>query len=257
MARERRRLAVVYDIEPPHVRLGVLWFLVVMVAMALGTYTLALVYAAAAAVAAYQAARCWRRKKPNRPDPYIAAGIAAALPLAASISTGAVGLVLLGSVVFAMVRAGVETRVPPFATAARTLQCALWVGGAAAGVVAAHRFEAWAGFALVIAVSAYETGDYLVGSGARSAIEGPVAGAVAVFVVQFSVSAVGLPPFEIENGVGFALLAAALCPMGQLLASLVLPTAGAPASGVRRLDSLLLLGPAWALLAGAVAANQI
>lgn len=255
--RERRRLAVVYDTDPPHVRLGLAWFLLVFVAMAFGTYTLALVYGVTAAIAAYQAARCWRRKKPNWPDPYVAAGIAAALPVAASISTGAIGLVLLGSVGFAVVRAGAETRIPPFAAAARTLQCGLWVGGAAAGLVAAHRFEPWAGFALVLAVSAYETGDYLVGSGARSAVEGPVAGAVAVLVVQFAISAVGLPPFDIENGIGFAMLAAALCPLGQLLGSLVLPTAAAPAPAVRRLDSLLLLGPTWALLAGAVAATQI
>jgi hypothetical protein len=73
--------------------------------------------------------------------------------------------------------------------------------------------------------------------------------------VQFAVSAAGFPPFEIGNSLGFALLAAVLAPAGQLLASLVLPAAGAPAPAVRRLDSLLLLAPAWALLAGAAAAN--
>lgn len=253
----QRRLAVVYDIEPPHVRLGIAWFLLVMVGMAFGTYGVAVVYGAAAAIAAYQSARCWRRRKPNRPDPHVAAAIAAVLPVAASISTGALGFAVLACVGFALFRAGVEIRIPPIATAARTLQCSLWVGGAAAGVVATHRFEPWAAFALVLAASAYETGDYLVGSGARSALEGPVAGAVAVIVVQFAVAAVGLPPFEIENGVAFAVLAAVLCPLGQLLGSLVLPSAGAPASALRRLDSLLLLAPVWAVAAGAVAANQL
>ena len=255
--RRSRRLAVVYDIEPPHVRLGLAWFVLVMVAMGFGRYGLAVLFALAAAVAAYQAARCWRRRKPNRPDPFIAAAIAAALPVAAAISTGVLGLVLLCSVGVAVFRAGVETRIPPLATAARTLQCGLWVGGAAAGVVATHRFEPWAAFALILAVSAYETGDYLVGSGARNALEGPIAGAVAVLVVQFAVAAVGLPPFEVENGLLFAALAAVLCPLGQLVGSLVLPTADAPASAVRRLDSLLLLAPVWAVAAGAVAANQL
>src|SRR5687768_12315452 len=121
--RQSRRLAVVYDIEPPHVRLGLAWFIIVMAAMAFGNVALAVVYAVTAGLAAYQAARCWRRRKPNRPDPLLAAGIAAALPLAAAVSTGAIGIVLLGAVVAAVMRAGVEARLPIVAVAARTLQC--------------------------------------------------------------------------------------------------------------------------------------
>lgn len=254
--RRGRRLAVVYDIEPPHVRLGILWFIIVMAGLALGTLTLALVYSVTAGLAAYQTARCWRLRKPNWPDPYLATAIAAALPLAAAISTGAIGVVLLAAVVGALVRAGAEAPASILATAGRTLQCSLWVGGAAAGVVATHRFEPWAAFALILAVSAYETGDYLIGSGARYALEGPVAGIAAVLVVQFTVAAVGLPPFEIDNGLAFGVLAAALCPAGQVVGSLVLPAAAAPAPALRRLDSLLLLGPVWAVAAGAVAATQ-
>jgi hypothetical protein len=254
--RARRRLAVVYDIDPPHVRLGIAWFLLVVVAFAMGTYVLAIVYAATAALAAYQAARCWRQRRPNRPDPVLAAGVAALLPLAASVSTAALGLAVLVAVGLTIVRSGVEPRraVP---NAARTLQCGLWVGGAAAGMVCTHRFEPFAALALLLAVSAYETGDYLIGSGARNAVEGPIAGMLAVFVVQFAVSAVGLPPFQVDNGLLFAVIAAVLCPLGQLLGSLVLPTAGAPASAVRRLDSLLLLAPVWAVAAGALAAKQV
>lgn len=253
--RQGRRLAVVYDIEPPHVRLGLLWFILVMASMVVGGLALGLLYGAAAALGGYQSARCWRRRKPNRPDPIVAAVIAGLLPLAAAVSTGAIGVVVLGGVVVALVRASAERSSPLFATAGRTLQCALWVGGAGAGVVAAHRFETWAGIALVLAVSAYETGDYLVGSGARNVVEGPVAGIAAVLVVQFAVAAAGFPPFSISNGLGFALLAAVLCPAGQVAASLVLPAAGAPAPAVRRLDSLILLGPVWAVVAGAVAAS--
>ena len=253
--RRGRRLAVVYDIEPPHVRLGIAWFTLVMVAMAMGVLALAAVYAGAAALAAYQTARCWRRRKPNRPDPYAAAAIAALLPLAATVSTGAIGVALLVAVPVAGFRAFADTKAPVLATTARTLQCALWAGGAAAGVVASYRFEFWAAFALVLAVSAYETGDYLVGSGARNVFEGPIAGATAVLVVQFAVAAIGLPPFEIDNGLTFGLLAAVLAPAGQVVASLVLPAAAAPSPALRRLDSLLLLAPVWALLAGAVAAQ--
>jgi hypothetical protein len=254
--RAHRRLAVVYDIDAPHVRLGMAWFLLVLVALAFGTYVLAVVYAATAALAGYQAARCWRQRRPNRPDPLLAAGTAAILPLAAAVSTGALGLAILVAVGLTVVRSGVDLR-SAIPNASRTLQCGLWVGGAAAAMVCTHRYEPFAAVALLLAASAYETGDYLVGSGARNAWEGPLAGAVAVFVVQFAVSAVGLPPFEVDNGLLFAVIAAVLCPLGQLFGSLVLPTAAAPASAVRRLDSLLLLAPIWAVAAGALAAAQV
>jgi hypothetical protein len=109
----------------------------------------------------------------------------------------------------------------------------------------------------VLVVSAYEVGDYLVGSGARNAFEGPIAGAAAVLVVQFSISVLGLvEPFTISNGLLFAALAAVLCPLGQITASLVLPSVRAKAPAMRRLDSLILLGPVWALEAGIALANR-
>jgi hypothetical protein len=250
-----RRLAVVYDIEPPHVRLGIAWFAVVLVAIALGVGALAVVYGLTAALAGYQTARCWRIRKPNRPDPIVAALAGLALPLGAAVSTGVLGIAVLAAVVLALLRAFTETKAPFLATAGRTLQCGLWPGAAAAGVVSSYRFEEWAGVALVLAVSAYETGDYLIGSGARSKYEGPIAGMVATVVVVLTVAVAGLPPFEIGNGVQFAVLAAVLCPIGQIVGSLVLPAAAAPAPALRRLDSLLLLGPVWAVVAGAVAAQ--
>jgi hypothetical protein len=185
----------------------------------------------------------------------VAAIVAGLLPAGAAVSTGVTGLLLLAGVVLALLRAFTETKAPFLATAGRTLQCGLWPGAAAAGVVTAYRFELWAGVALVLAVSAYETGDYLIGSGARSKYEGPIAGMVAAVVVVLTVAVAGLPPFEIGNGVQFAVLAALLCPAGQVVGSLVLPAAAAPAPAMRRLDSLLLLGPVWALVAGAVAAQ--
>lgn len=254
-AAQGRRLAVVYDTEPPHVRLGILWFVVVMVAMAVGVGAVAVVYGVTAALAAYQAARCWRIRKPNRPDPIVAAGIAGAMSLAAAVSVGAIGVAILCGVLAAVFRAFTETKAPFLATAGRTLQCGLWPGGAAAGMVSAYRFELWAAVALVLAVSAYETGDYLVGSGSRNKYEGPIAGVVATMVVLFAVAAIGLPPFELDNAVQFGVLAAVLCPAGQVLASVVLPAAAAPAPAMRRLDSLLLLAPIWAVTAGAVAAS--
>ena len=243
----RRPIAVVYDIDGPRIRLGIAWFVVAVAGLGLGPFGVAGVYGITAAIAGAQAARAWRRsrrsRRGERPNEVIAAAGAVALPVAATISTGFLGAAVLGVVAVCITTGG-----PRRGT--RTLQCALWPGAAAAAVVVSDRFEPWSAAALVLVVSAYEIGDYLVGSGAKNALEGPVAGAAAVLVVQFAVTAVGLPPFELPEGLWFAVAAAVLCPLGQLTASLVLPSTRAPASALRRLDSLLLLGPAWAWLAG-------
>lgn len=247
----RRPVAVVYDIEGPRVRLGIVWFVVVVVALALGPITVAAVYGLTAAVAAAQAARAWRRgRRGEEPNEAVAAAVAVGLPTAAALSTGLLGVAVLGSVAACLLTGGTRHGI-------RTFQCAVWPGAAAAAVVLSYRFEPWAAAALVLAVSAYEIGDYLVGSGARNAFEGPVAGAAAVLVVQFGVSAIGLPPFELSDGLGFAVAAAVLCPLGQLTASLVLPSTRAPASALRRLDSLLLLAPVWAWWAGLAAQSTV
>ncbi|MEY2447876.1 MAG: hypothetical protein QOH79_1352, partial [Acidimicrobiaceae bacterium] len=58
---KRRRLAVVYDVNGPRVRLGVGWFALTLVALAGGRWTVAALYSATAAFAALQTAREWRK----------------------------------------------------------------------------------------------------------------------------------------------------------------------------------------------------
>lgn len=237
----RRPLTVVYDIDGPRVRLGIAWFVVAMAGLAIGTIGATVVYGTAAAVAAAQTARAWRRsRRGGRPIEPVAAAVAAALAVGAAVSTAMLGLVLLGAVAVCLVVGGSGAGV-------RTFQCGVWPGAAAAGMVVSHRFEPWAAIALVLIASAYEIGDYIVGSGARNVLEGPIAGATAALVVG---SSAGIVAFGVPDCVVLAAVGAALCPLGQLAASLVLPSNKAPASGLRRLDSLLLLGPAWALLSG-------
>ena len=48
----------------------------------------------------------------------------------------------------------------------------------------------------------------------------------------------------------FAVLAAVTCPAGQILASAMLPSASVRAPALRRLDSWLIVAPAWAGLVG-------
>jgi hypothetical protein len=77
---------------------------------------------------------------------------------------------------------------------------------------------------------------------------GFLAGAAAVGVLTFSLFVVALPPFGGSGVVPYGLAAAVLAPLGQIAASYVLPDGRALASGLRRLDSVLLVGPAWLVL---------
>ena len=69
-------------------------------------------------------------------------------------------------------------------------------------------------------------------------------------MTSFAVGALDIKPFAFPRAFLFAALAIVLCPAGQLVASAVLPSAAAPASALRRLDSLILLAPAWAFAVG-------
>src|SRR3954451_23768001 len=73
-----RRLAVVYDIDGPRVRLGMLWFVAEVAALVTGFLGLVVLFACAAAAAATQSAQCWRRKG-QHPDRFVAGTGAAAL----------------------------------------------------------------------------------------------------------------------------------------------------------------------------------
>jgi hypothetical protein len=64
------------------------------------------------------------------------------------------------------------------------------------------------------------------------------------------VAVLQVPPFDGEAAFTFAALAAVACPLGQLLASALLPAADAKAPALRRLDSLLLLAPVWCWTVG-------
>jgi hypothetical protein len=240
-----RRYAVVYDIEGPRVRLGVAWFALVVGALIAGTFAIAAVYGATAAIAAAQAARAWRRAGARPNEPVAAAG-AALLAAGAVFGAGGVGIGALALAGLSYWAAATDPRVRrPLSGAGATIQCALPVGLAAASVVLTYRLEPWAAVALVLLLSAYEVGDYLIGTGGRSALEGPVAGISVVLVTTFLIGITGVPPFDLGAAFAFGAAVAPLCPAGQLLASAILPSAGAPASALRRLDTALLVAPLW------------
>lgn len=244
--RGRRRYAVVYDTEGPRVRLGIAWFLLAAVAVGIGPLPIAVVYGGAAAIAAAQTARCWRKRR-NRPNEAVAAVMAGLMGVGASFGAGGAGLGVLAGVAAACVVASGDTRSPhpTLVDAGWTVQCALPPGIVALSMVLLSRLDQGSAMALLLLASAYETGDYLVGSGARNPYEGPAAGASAIVVITFIVSTLPISALGFGEAWLFGGLVVLLAPLGQLCASALLPTAKSPASSLRRLDSLLLAAPAW------------
>ncbi len=245
-ARSGGRYAVVYDTNGPRVRLGLAWFALAVMAIGIGPLPTAVVYGGAAAIAAAQTARCWRRRR-NRPDEIIAAAMAGLMGAGACFGAGGAGLGILVGVALAFMRATGDTKSPnpSVVDAGWTIQCALPPGIVAMSIVLLARLDQGSALALLLLASAYETGDYLVGSGARNPYEGPAAGGAAIVVITFIISTLPISTLDFGEAWLFGGLLLVLAPMGQQLASALLPTAKSPASALRRLDSLLLAAPVW------------
>jgi hypothetical protein len=247
-ASSRYRLA--YDAAGPKVRLGLLWFLLALGALRVGPVALAVLYGIVAAVAALQAA--WaRRMRPPRPFRPVSALVALGLPVAALAGTQVLGLAVLVAVGLALLAGytGPPRRGHPIDVAAASLACGLFPGLACASLVLVRDVDLAAAIVLLVFVSAYEVGDFLVGSGAGNVVEGPAAGMIGLLVVAFTVSLLRPSTFHDAAGVwALAGMTAVLCPLGQLVASTLLPSGTAFAPALRRLDSLLLVAPLWAVL---------
>ncbi len=122
------------------------------------------------------------------------------------------------------------------------------VGLAVASLAALGSVGTGAQVSLILLVSAYEAGDFIVGSGSSNAVEGPMAGLVALGAVTFLLFLILPAPFDATSILLFAAQAAICCPLGQIMASGLLPRGNAWAPALRRLDSYLLAAPIWLLL---------
>jgi hypothetical protein len=237
-----------YDLDGPRVRMGVLWFVVAIAAAWLGgALAVALLFGLVAGAAALQTAAAWR-KVGARPHRLVAGLGALALPLAATLGIGLTGLVALGMAVAAVAVAATQPRrrYPPIALAGYTMRSGFFVGLAAASAVALSRTDSAALVTLIVLVSGYEVGDYLVGTGAATPVEGPVAGIAAVLVLTFAVAVFEFSPFETGSAWVFGGLAAVLAPLGRFGAAVLVPSADARVPALRRLDSYLIVTPVWA-----------
>jgi hypothetical protein len=254
------RVAVVHDISGPRVRLAVLWSGAVVVALLVGPAALALVFGATAAIGSLQVAARWRQAGEPANQPLAAIG--AALIVAASLLGNSwCGLAILAFAVVALVfpegfdpaqvtiddeevtttgrlRRGLDH-------AANTLGPGLAMGLAGAAVIQTARVESMAFLFLFLAVSTYDAGDFLCGAGYDTRIGGPLAGVLGVVVVTVVLFVAEPPPFRGAETLWAGGVLAVACPLGQWLASWLLPTARAKAPGLRRLDSWIISAPSF------------
>lgn len=249
---DRRRLAVVYDIDGPRVRLGVAWFAGAMAATLVSAPTTALLYAAVAGLAARQMVKAWGSVSWQAD---VAAGIGSVPVLAALVGVpfalSTAGLAVAVAIGCAMAPDGERLPGAGGRLAGAGIMCLGLVAALAGAAFVLVRVESViAAVVLLLMVSAYEAGDYIVGSGASNPVEGPLAGITTSTLVALPMALVLVEPFD-AAGVGLLAFAAVACPLGQIVASAALPGAAAYAPALRRIDTLLVLAPVWAAAAGA------
>jgi hypothetical protein len=239
-----RRFAYLPKPDGPHARLGVLWFIVACVACALGTIAVAVLFAAVAAVASMQTVRAWsdtgRRAAPVLGG--VAAAVVPIMAIAGPIGFGVGVVVAVALLIFGggMLRSNVVVG----------LRAAILPAIAAGSVVLIGRTDMGALVVLLVLVSAYEVGDYLMGSEANSLFEGPLSGIAAVLVVTFALAVYQFGPFESRAGWVFGGLVAVLAPLGAPLASALAPSAASAGPALRRLDVWFVVAPFWGLMLG-------
>ncbi len=243
------------------VLLGLLWAALLFVAAAGGAALMAVLLIPVALVAALSGVRAQTGMAivPSTikggdgagvsPVMAIAVTPAIVLPLA-GLAGGPVTVVLgalLGFGAVALLVAAPGRRLPY-----GVLLAAFCPAVAAASVVVALGQGLAEALTLLAAVCLYDMANFLTGTG-RGPLGGPVgvvAGWLTVGVLAVLVAAVVVPPYSGVNPWVLLGLVAALAPAGVLLCSRIGRPRPLPA--LRRLDSLILAGPAWVVAVGLV-----
>ncbi len=249
------RLFAPPNIDGPRARFGIVWMLFAVPAVYFGAPWVAALWGLHAGIAALQTGQVWRREG-YRASRLVAAPAAVALPVLALFSYTAPGVVVLALPFVAMIAALVIPRrrrkLSAAAVAGATLRCAVPAGVAAMGMVFVARLGPQTGLVFLGLLSAYDLGFFVFGAETRSGVPGIVMGALTSLactgaLVAASVFLFRIPPFDgsTEEWV-FGALVAVFAPLGQLIASLALPTARSWVPALRRLDSYILAAPVWA-----------
>lgn len=239
-------LAPDIDVDGPRVRLGLAWAAVTTLAVVVGPVATALVFAAVALGAAGQATRSWRRAgvRPYRP---VAVGGATVIALAGSAGP----LAVLAAAVVSAVAATTAQQLRFGGRdwdARATVAIAVLVGvGAASPALVADLLGLVPAVVLLLTVHAVDASTFIVGSGARSKWEGPIAAAASAGAFSVAVAAVFVPPFRGASPWVLGALVAVLVPVGTVAATTLLGDRRSPVPALRRLDAYLVVGPVWAL----------
>jgi hypothetical protein len=279
-----RRLVVAPDITGPRIRMGALWFFLALAAVTAGRWWTAALAALVASVAGYQVTREWIQvdatedgvepaagveptagvgteagpetdaeglgrtdreprapRRPARSPALVAALLAAGVPLAAGYGTGAAGLVLLG----AAATAGLVRLAGGARAGSAVAIGAILPGIAAASIVLALQVELWAALFLVLAVSFYDAGSFLMGSEAAKRWEGPVAGILGTLAVTFTMSTIQVPPLDRAQWWIAGACLVLTCAPGQLVTGWFLPEPSSRVPAMRRLDAYVIAGPVY------------
>lgn len=253
------QLVVPPDIGGPRVRLGFLWFFLALAAVTSGRWWTAALTASVAAAAGYQTARAWAMARAaaeaesaeqvpvgtGRVPALLAALLAAVVPLGAGYGTGAAGAALLLVAAVSGLLAATVGRVTGTTVAIAAVLPAL----GASSIVLALQVDLWAALFLVLAVSLFDAGNFLLGADAAGRWEGPVGGVLGALAVTFTMSTIKVPPLDRAQWWVAGILVAATCSMGQWLTSYFLPAPTTWVPALRRLDAYVVAGP---LFLGAV-----
>jgi len=277
------------DVDGPRVRVGVAWAVVSTIAIVIGPLTAAVVFGAVALAAAGQTCRSWRTSS-TQPYMPVAVGGAVVCALAGAAGGVAVAAAVVATVVAAVAASQLRLgRQSWDAKATTAIALVVGVGAATPAVVRGHLGVVPA-VVLLATLHVIDASTFIVGSGAASKWEGPVAGAAAALSSAIAVAAVLVPPFRGVAPWLLAITAAALVPAGAAVGSMLLappspsapsssPASSSPASSsppsssavadqtprprarrrgeapvpaLRRLDAWLVAGPVWALVASVV-----
>lgn len=259
MASNRQRGPFVTpDIDGPRIRVGIFWFLILLAAISSGVVWTAVLWAYVAAVAALQMLdlddpldRILARTQQSNltgdsplamPNPLhlIVAVVAASFPLMAAYNLPRAGWMLIlipGPLAFV---AWILARNPRFFT--RVATAIVLPALASIAVVATVQVSVWSALFLVIAVSLYDTGAFLIGAESKTSWEGPAGGILGIAAATFVFSILEFAPYTRLSALIIGLVLAITCPLGQWVVAQSSP-AGAPPAAMRRLDAYVIAGP--------------
>lgn len=273
MASNRERGPILTpDIDGPRVRVGIFWFLILLAAISSGVVWTAVLWAYVGAVAALQvlaasdapqrqmrSSQSAQRQSTQRQSAQRqseqhqtaqalpmnvwhlgVAVVTAAFPLMAAYNLTRAGWMLIIIPAPLAFLAWVLSRNPKQFT--RTLMAIVLPALAAISVVATVQVSVWSALFLVVAVSLYDAGSFLIGAESGSRWEGPAAGILGIAATTFVFSILEFAPYTSVTALLVGVVLAIGCPLGQILVGAASPDRS-PTSALRRLDSYVIAGP--------------